>query len=60
MNQGRVIRTAEERDLDTVVELRAEMFRAMGVPDEASEWRRNAREWFGLVCAVMDGPRSMR
>lgn len=46
MNQGRVVRTAEERDLDTVVELRAEMFRAMGVPDEASEWRRNAREWF--------------
>lgn len=46
MNSDRAVRTAEERDLDTVVALRAEMFCAMGVPAGAGEWRRNARKWF--------------
>ncbi|TQL69791.1 acetyltransferase (GNAT) family protein [Nocardioides albertanoniae] len=46
MSSNRIVRTAEERDLDTVVSLRAEMFAAMSVLAESSEWQRNARTWF--------------
>ncbi|EGD43247.1 acetyltransferase, GNAT family [Nocardioidaceae bacterium Broad-1] len=45
---------AEERDLDAVVALRAEMFDARGVPAGLGEWRLNARAW---VADRLDDPR---
>ncbi len=45
MGEG-TVRTATERDLEVLVELRAEMFRSMGVPGTDPAWRANARRWF--------------
>lgn len=39
-------RPAAAGDLDTLVELRAEMFRSMGTSDTSGPWREKARQWF--------------
>lgn len=40
------VRVAQPADLDALVDLRAEMFRAMGTPDTNGPWREKARRWF--------------
>lgn len=40
------IRKAETSDINDLVELRAEMFQAMGVLGEDESWRQNAHRWF--------------
>lgn len=59
------VRRARAGDEDALVELRAEMFRAMGLTDHHNGWRQNARAWFmerlddpcyGIFVAA-DGPR---
>lgn len=39
-------RRAGRGDVDTLVELRAEMFYAMGITNADDSWRARAREWF--------------
>lgn len=58
----RVVREAIDADVDAWVELRAEMFRSMGVEVDASDWRVEARRWFfartddvRIVVAEIDG-----
>lgn len=41
-----MVRTACERDVDVLVDLRAAMFTAMGVTETDGLWRENARQWF--------------
>ncbi len=57
---GRLVRRAVVADVPALVELRAEMFRAMGTADvESSEWRTSAQDWFighlddARVCIVV-------
>ncbi|WOP18150.1 GNAT family N-acetyltransferase [Raineyella sp. LH-20] len=40
------VRVAGPADLEALVELRAEMFRAMGTSDTCGPWRVTARQWF--------------
>lgn len=42
-----IVRSAGRRDVEALVELRALMFTAMGMPGvEGEGWRRSAAEWF--------------
>ena len=44
---GLEVRRAAASDLVALVELRAEMFLAMGTPDvHGAQWRESARDWF--------------
>lgn len=44
---GRLVRRAVVSDVPALVELRAEMFLAMGSAGvESSEWRKSAQDWF--------------
>lgn len=40
------VRPAEYADIASLVELRAEMFDAMGVPDNDTSWQAHAHHWF--------------
>ncbi|GEC98166.1 hypothetical protein KVA01_03210 [Kocuria varians] len=59
-----VTRRASEQDVDTLVLLRTEMFRAMGTPSLDGSWAEGARLWFlerihtseyGIFVAELDG-----
>ncbi|WGP06205.1 GNAT family N-acetyltransferase [Bacillus subtilis] len=41
-----VVRSAHDRDVPALVELRGEMFTAMGVTEQDPAWREQARLWF--------------
>ena len=41
-----VVRSAHDRDVPALVELRGEMFKAMGVTEQDPSWRKQARLWF--------------
>ncbi|MDI9894289.1 GNAT family N-acetyltransferase [Rhodococcus sp. IEGM 1381] len=43
---GAMVRQASIGDVDALVELRAEMFRAMGSVTDDERWRTNAVDWF--------------
>jgi GNAT superfamily N-acetyltransferase len=49
-----IVRRARAVDIDAVVELRAEMFEAMGIAAGDAAWRDHARVWFE---ARIDDPR---
>lgn len=58
--RGRLVRRAVVSDVPALVELRAEMFRAMGTAGvERSDWRTSAQDWFighlddARVCIVV-------
>ncbi|RNI25185.1 GNAT family N-acetyltransferase [Flexivirga caeni] len=58
------VRRARDGDEDALVDLRAEMFRAMGMTNDANGWQETARSWFaarlgdphlGIFVVTQDG-----